>query len=151
MPLLPKAVAVALATVVLAPAVAHAQMQQQYPLSVSWQPTAPTTHDDVAFKATTTAPEVLWDWNGDGHPDDSGATQVHRFTTAGDYRVIVKATWPGMVPVVKQEVESIHVEGAAADPTPTPQPTVVAVPTVISTPAPTPVPCTQSVTLANFK
>ena len=153
MPLLPKAVAVALATVVLAPAAAHAQMQQPYPLSVSWQPTAPTTHDDVAFKATTSAPEVLWDFNGDGHPDDSGATQVHRFTTAGDYRVIVTATWPGVPPVVKQEVESIHVEGGAGDPTPTPTPqlTVVAVPTVIATPAPTPAPCTQSVTVANFR
>ena len=110
MPLLPKAVAVALATVVFAPAVAHAQIQQPYPLSVAWQPAAPTTVTDVAFKATTTAPEVLWDWDGDGHPDDSGATQTHRFTTAGDYRVIVKATWPGMTPITKQEVESVHVE-----------------------------------------
>src|SRR4051812_14062641 len=107
MSLLPKAVAVAVAAVALAPAAAHAQMQQQFPLSVSWAPKAPTTHDDVAFEAATSAPQVLWDWDGDGHPDDSGLAPVHRFTVAGDYRVIVKATWPGGT--VKQDVESVTV------------------------------------------
>src|SRR5689334_17158169 len=100
MSLLLRAAAVTLAAVAIAPAVAQAQMQQQYTLSVGWQPQAPTTTTDVAFKATTTAPDVSWDYDGDGRPDATGHEAVHRFTTAGNYSVTVKATWPGAVPIV---------------------------------------------------
>src|SRR3954447_604008 len=152
MSLLPKAAAIALAAVASAPALAHAQTQVPNTLSVVWQPSQPTTHDDVAFTAKTTAPEITWDWDGDGHPDASGAQQTHRFTTAADYRVIVKATWPA-TGVVKQEVESIHVGDGV--PTPTPTATPVEVPVVNSTPipmaTPTPPPCVQYATVANFK
>src|SRR5206468_2884808 len=79
MSLLPKAAAVALAAVALAPAAAHAQSQLPHTLGVAWQPSAPTTHDDLTFKATTTAPDVSWDWDGDGHTDATGAQQTHRF------------------------------------------------------------------------
>ena len=129
MSLLPKAAAAALAAVALIPAVAQAQSQVPHTLSVAWQPTAPTILDDVTFKATTSAPDVSWDWDGDGITDASGAQQTHRFTAAGDYRVIVKATWPGRVPEVKQVNESITVEPDPAIATPTPTAAPVVIPT----------------------
>ena len=156
MSLLPKAAALALAAVALAPAAAHAQTQVPHTLSVAWQPTAPTILDDVTFKATTSAPDVSWDWDGDGVTDASGAQQTHRFTAAGDYRVIVKATWPGTVPQVKQEVESIHVETGIATPTPTPTAAPVVIPTTtelapVVTPAPTPPPCKSIIAVLKFR
>src|SRR4051794_9575031 len=147
MSLLFRAAAAALVAAAIAPAVAHGQMQQQYSVSFGWAPAAPTTLDDVTLKAVTTAPDVSWDFEGDGTFDATGVQTVHRFPAAGDYRVIVKASWPGTVPITRQDVESVHVTAGVATPTPTPTatpspaPVVVPVPTAIATPAP----CKQSV------
>src|SRR3954451_18808335 len=108
MSLLPKAAAIALAAVAFAPALAHAQTQVPNTLSVVWQPSQPTTHDDVAFTAKTTAPEITWDWVGDRHPDAPSPQQTLRRATVAVCRVMVKATDPA-VGGLKQEVESIRV------------------------------------------
>ena len=154
MSLLPKAAAAALAAVALIPAVAQAQSQVPHTLSVSWQPNAPTILDDVTFKATTSAPDVSWDWDGDGITDASGAQQTHRFTAAGDYRVIVKATWPGRVPEVKQVNESITVapDPAIATPTPTAAPIVIPTTTELApVVTATPTPCKSIIAVLKFK
>src|SRR3954464_4975714 len=134
-----RAAAAALAAVALAPAAAHAQ--QQYTVGFNWEPKAPTTLDDVTLSATTVGglgtPVVTWDFDGDGTTDATGQTVKHRFAVAGDYRTIVKATWSSTVAIVRQDVESITVKPANAEPTP--QPTVAPVPTVMA-PAPTPTP-----------
>src|SRR4051812_17831225 len=135
-----RAAAAALAAVALAPAAAHAQ--QQYTVGFNWEPKAPTTLDDVTLSATTVGglgtPVVTWDFDGDGTTDATGQTVKHRFAVAGDYRTIVKATWSSTVAIVRQDVESITVKPANAEPTP--QPTVAPVPTVMATPTPAPVP-----------
>jgi hypothetical protein len=157
MPLPLRAALATLAVVALAPASASAQQQQQYTVGFGWEPKTPTTLDDVTLTATTTAPDVTWDFDADGHPDAAGKTVVHRFATEGDHRVTVKASWPAAVPVTRQAVESIHVTAAQATPTPTPtpaatpEPTVVApVPTAIATPTATPAPCKTSVTVGKL-
>src|SRR3954451_341941 len=148
-----RAAAAALAAVALAPAAAHAQ--QQYTVGFNWEPKAPTTLDDVTLSATTVggagAPVVTWDFDGDGTTDATGQTVKHRFAVAGDYRTIVKATWSSTVAIGRQDVESITVKPAAAEPTPTPQPTVAPVPTVMATPTPTPVPETSFSTVVAVK
>jgi hypothetical protein len=147
-----------LAFVALTPASASAQ-QQQYTVGFGWEPKTPTTLDDVTLTATTTAPDVTWDFDADGHPDAAGKSVVHRFATQGDHRVVVRASWPAAVPITRQAVESIHVLAATPTPTPTPtptatptpEPTVVApVPTAVATPSPTPVPCRTSVTIGKL-
>lgn len=139
--------AAAFAAVALTPASAHAQ--QQYTVGFGWEPKTPTTLDDVALSATTTAPDVSWDFDGDGAADASGKQVVHRFATAGDHRVAVLAKWPGAVPIERRAVESIHVDAGTATPTATP--TVTPVATASPQPTATPEPCRTTVTAGLLK
>ncbi len=143
--------AAALVAVVLAPAAAHAQ--QPNTVTFSWEPKAPTTLDTVMLSATTVGgigtPTVTWDFDGDGVTDATGQQVQHKFPAAGDYRTIVKATWAGVVPIVRRDVESITV--TSATPTPTPTPAATASPTATPAPpvaTPTPAPACQGTVTA---
>ncbi len=155
MTLVLRAAAAGLAAVALTPAVAHAQ--QQYAVDFHWTPDQPTVQEQATLRASTTAPDVTWDFDGDGTVDARGGVVEHRFTTPGTHRVAVTASWPAAVPITKKAIKSIIVQ-ASAQPTPTPTstPTATATPspsptaTPIVTPAATPVatpdPCLKTVT-----
>jgi hypothetical protein len=141
-----RAAAATLAAVAIAPATVQAQELPS--VSFTWVPKAPTTADDVTFTATTSAAEVTWDFDADGHPDASGMQVVHRFGQAGTHRVRATANWPGAVPIVRDAVESVTVTSVAgATPTPTPTPTLAPPPP----PAPTPAPCQTVITAGKLK
>jgi hypothetical protein len=134
--------AATLATVLITPAVASAQVQQAYTVDFAWTPTAPTTADELTLTAVTTAPAVMWDFDGDGAPDARGAQVKHRFETAGDHQVTVKASWPAAVPLERTATRTVTVAALAqATPTATPE----ATPTPVATASPTPVPCSNTI------
>lgn len=153
MTLVLRAAAATLAAVALTPAVASAQ--QQYSVDFNWAPNAPTTSDTTTLRASTTAPDVNWDFDGDGSIDARGSIVTHQFPTAGDHRVTVKADWPGAVPITRTATKTIIVQAtgqatptptATATPTETPAPVI----TPAATPVATPVPCPTTFTAAKL-
>lgn len=147
MTLVLRAAAAALAVVALTPAVAAAQ--QPYSVDFAWAPTAPTTDDTTTLRASTTATDVNWDFDADGDVDARGPIVEHRFATAGEHRVTVKASWPAAVPIERTAAKTIIVQASGqATPTPTATPTETPAPVVTpaATPVATPNPCPTTFT-----